>query len=123
MEDKLDFVLQQSKTNTKVESVNEEETSEAIMSVHSLPEPPDRLVHSYLPLPTSNERILPSVGQAPELELKELPKHLNYAYLGDHDTLSVIIASDLTAVQEEKLLRVLRELKPAIGWMLADIKV
>nr|XP_027082386.1 uncharacterized protein LOC113704710 [Coffea arabica] len=76
-----------SKMNTKVESVDEEETSEVIMSLHSLPEPPDKLVDSYLPLPTSNERILPSIGQALELELKELPKHLKYAYLGDHDTI------------------------------------
>ena len=54
--------------------------------------------------------------------MKELPKHLKYTYLGDHDTLPVIIASDLIAVQEEKLLRVLREFKPAITWTLAYIK-
>ncbi|XP_027171767.1 uncharacterized protein LOC113771379 [Coffea eugenioides] len=122
MEDKLEFVLQQSKTNADVESVDEEDTKGAIMSLHSLPKFLVRLVNSYLPLPTSNERILPSVEQAPELDLKELPKHLKYAYLGDHGTLPVIIASDLIAVQEEKLLRVLREFKPAIGWTLADIK-
>ena len=56
------------------------------------------------------------------MELKELPKHLKYAYLGDAKTLPVIIASDLNAIQEEKLLRVLREYKPALGWTLADIK-
>nr|XP_027122274.1 uncharacterized protein LOC113739242 [Coffea arabica] len=121
-EDKLEFVLQQSKTNTNMESEDEKDTIEAIMSLHSLPALLDRSIDSFLPLPTSNKRILPSVEQAPELELKELPTHLKYAYLGGHNTLPVIIANDLTAVQEEKLLRILREYKPAIGWTLADIK-
>ncbi|XP_027166496.1 uncharacterized protein LOC113766512 [Coffea eugenioides] len=114
MEEKLEFVLQQSKTNADVESEDEEDTLEAIMTLHSLPVLSDRSVDSFLPLPTSNERILPSVEQALELELNELSKHLKYAYLGDRNTLPVIIAKDLTAVQEEKLLRVLREYKPAI---------
>ena len=108
--------------NADVESEDEEDTIEAIMSLHSLPKLLDKSVNSFLPLPTSNERILPSVEQAPELELKELPRHLKYAYLGNNSTLPVIIASDLTIEQEERLLRVLREFKPAIGWTLADIK-
>ena len=122
MGDKLDFVLQQGKTNLEVDDMEEEEVKEAIMSLHSLHPLPGRFENSFLPLPTSNERILPSVQQAPNVELKELPEHLKYAYLGDNKTLPVIIANDLTALQEERLLRVLREFKPAIGWTLADIK-
>ncbi|XP_027157814.1 uncharacterized protein LOC113759438 [Coffea eugenioides] len=122
MGDKLDFVLQQGKTNLEVDDMEEEEVKEAIMSLHSLHPLPGRFENSFLPLPTSNERILPSVQQAPNVELKELPQHLKYAYLGDNKTLPVIIANDLTALQEERLLRVLREFKPAIGWTLADIK-
>ena len=34
----------------------------------------------------------------------------------------VIIASDLSSTQEEKLLQILREHKEAIGWSIADIK-
>ncbi|XP_027062064.1 uncharacterized protein [Coffea arabica] len=98
MEDKLEFVLQQSKMNADVESEDEEDTIEAIMSLHSLPALSDRSVDSFLPLPTSNERILSSVEQAPDLELKELPKHLKYVYLGDRNTLPVIIANDLTVL-------------------------
>ena len=60
--------------------------------------------------------------QAPILELKPLPSHLKYAYLGDKETLPVIISSTLTALEEEKLIRVLKEHKTAIGWTLADIK-
>ncbi|XP_016510766.1 uncharacterized protein LOC107828032 [Nicotiana tabacum] len=57
----------------------------------------------------------PSIEKAPKLELKPLPVHLHYAYLGNSETLSVIIYSSLTNTQEEKLPSVLREHKKAIG--------
>ena len=37
----------------------------------------------------------PSIEEAPKLELKDLPPHLRYEFLGNGDTLLVIIASDL----------------------------
>ncbi|XP_075074576.1 uncharacterized protein LOC142162155 [Nicotiana tabacum] len=64
----------------------------------------------------------PSIEKAPKLELKPLPSHLQYAYLGDSDTLTVIVSSDLSKLQEEKLLRVLWEHKRALGWTMSDIK-
>nr|XP_009797491.1 PREDICTED: uncharacterized protein LOC104243910 [Nicotiana sylvestris] len=64
----------------------------------------------------------PSIEEDPKLELKPLPPHLQYAYLGDSDTLTVIVSSDLSKLQEEKLLRVLREHKRAFGWTMSDIK-
>uniref|UniRef100_A0A1S4CT84 RNA-directed DNA polymerase n=1 Tax=Nicotiana tabacum TaxID=4097 RepID=A0A1S4CT84_TOBAC len=64
----------------------------------------------------------PSIEEAPNIELKPLPVHLCYAYLGNSETLPVIISSSLTNVQEEKFLRVLRKHKKAIGWTIADIK-
>ena len=77
---------------------------------------------SYLELPLLNEKLLPSIVQAPTLELKPLPEHLQYIYLGEKETLPVIIAKTLTLVQQEKLIRVLRDHKTAIGWTIADIK-
>jgi hypothetical protein len=65
---------------------------------------------------------LPSLQRAPTLELKPLPSHLRYAYLGDASTLPVIISNSLSELEEEKLLRVLREHKEAIGWTIADIR-
>ncbi|XP_027166293.1 uncharacterized protein LOC113766283 [Coffea eugenioides] len=59
---------------------------------------------------------------APVVELKPLPDHLRYAYLDEGKTLLVIISAKLSAVQEEKLIRVLQEHKEAIGWSIADIK-
>ncbi|KAL0298147.1 UNVERIFIED_CONTAM: Retrovirus-related Pol polyprotein from transposon opus [Sesamum angustifolium] len=58
----------------------------------------------------------------PTLELKELPKHLKYAFLGENDTLPVIISSKLFALEEEKLIRVLQKFHETIGWTMADIK-
>ncbi|OIT31839.1 hypothetical protein A4A49_58883, partial [Nicotiana attenuata] len=43
----------------------------------------------------------PSIEEASKLELKPLPAHLRYAYLGNSETLPVIISSSLTSTQEE----------------------
>ena len=56
------------------------------------------------------------------MEQKPLPSHLRYAYLGDAPTLPVIISASLTAAEEDKLLRVLRGHKDALGWSLDDLK-
>ena len=68
------------------------------------------------------DRIKPSIEEPPQLELKLLPNHLRYAFLGNSSELPVIISSSLTLEHEEKLLRVLREHKKAIGWTIADIR-
>jgi hypothetical protein len=47
---------------------------------------------------------------------------MKYVYLGECETLSVIIANDLMATREEQLLRVLREHKTTIRWTLTNIK-
>ena len=65
---------------------------------------------------------VPSIEQPPKMEQKPLPSHLKYTYLGEESTLPVIISSSLTAMEEEKLLRVLRDHKQALGWSLADLK-
>ena len=56
------------------------------------------------------------------MEQNPLPSHLRYAYLGNASTLPVIISASLTATEEYKLLRVLRDHKNALGWSLADLK-
>ena len=77
---------------------------------------------SFIDLPLSNEKLLPFILQAPTLELKPLPDHLKYVFLGEEDTLPVIIAKELTPLQEERLIRVLRKHKTTIRWTIADIK-
>ncbi|GJX37499.1 reverse transcriptase domain-containing protein, partial [Tanacetum coccineum] len=63
-----------------------------------------------------------SMEEPPELELKDLPSHLEYAYLEEKDKLSVIIAKGLKDVEKEALLKVLKSHKQAIAWKITDIK-
>ncbi|KAL0448652.1 UNVERIFIED_CONTAM: Retrovirus-related Pol polyprotein from transposon.6 [Sesamum latifolium] len=63
-----------------------------------------------------------SLSEAPKLELKPLPEHLKYIYLGSDETLPAIISSKLSKEHEERLVTLLREHRTAIGWTLADIK-
>ncbi|XP_025678361.1 uncharacterized protein [Arachis hypogaea] len=55
------------------------------------------------------------------VDLKQLPSHLKYAFLEDDQKLPVIVAKELTFHQKERFLNVLRRNKKAIGWSLADI--
>ncbi|XP_070022574.1 uncharacterized protein [Nicotiana sylvestris] len=64
----------------------------------------------------------PSIEEPPKLELKPLPAHLRYEFLGPDSTLPVIISSDLLDMQVQQLLQVLKECKTVIGWTMADIK-
>ncbi|KAK8947387.1 hypothetical protein KSP39_PZI006995 [Platanthera zijinensis] len=64
----------------------------------------------------------PSVVDPPSLELKPLPEYLKYVFLGEGNTLPVIIDASLEQDHEQQLLEVLREFKGAMGWTLADIR-
>ncbi|GJU94445.1 hypothetical protein Tco_1319201 [Tanacetum coccineum] len=64
----------------------------------------------------------PSIKEPPKLELKELPKHLEYAFLKGDDQLPIVISSSLSKDEKSKLLNVLRNHKGAIAWSIADIK-
>ncbi|CAN6579435.1 unnamed protein product [Malus baccata var. baccata] len=77
---------------------------------------------NLISIPISTNKLFPSVIQPLSLELKPLPSHLKYVFLGEQETLPVIISSSLTAQEEDKLVRVFREYRTIIGWTLADIK-
>ncbi|GJY79690.1 reverse transcriptase domain-containing protein [Tanacetum coccineum] len=64
----------------------------------------------------------PSSDVLPKLELKDLPPHLEYAFLEGTDKLPVIIAKDLKDKDKTALLKVLRSHKRAIAWNILDIK-
>lgn len=51
-----------------------------------------------------------------------MPSHLCYAFFGEKLTYPVIISSSLTIDEKDKLLRVLREFKTALGWSISDFK-
>nr|GEW77167.1 reverse transcriptase domain-containing protein [Tanacetum cinerariifolium] len=55
------------------------------------------------------------IEEPPELELKELPSHLEYVFLEETDKLPMIIAKDLKDDEKEALLKVLKSHKRAIA--------
>nr|GFA03395.1 reverse transcriptase domain-containing protein [Tanacetum cinerariifolium] len=64
----------------------------------------------------------PEEDEPPKVELKELPPHLEYAFLGDNGKWPVIIAKDLSPNERTNLINVLKTQKKAIAWKLTDIK-
>nr|GEW31554.1 hypothetical protein [Tanacetum cinerariifolium] len=58
----------------------------------------------------------------PEVEFKELPPHLEYAFLGENNKWPVIISKDLSINEKSALIEVLKSRKKAITWKLTDIR-
>ena len=72
---------------------------------------------------SSNEEEEQGVEKSYEgLILKELPKHLKYAFLGAERAQPIIIDADLTEEKELKLLKILKKYKRAITWSVEDLK-
>nr|GEW87656.1 reverse transcriptase domain-containing protein [Tanacetum cinerariifolium] len=59
---------------------------------------------------------------SPKVELKDLPPHLEYAFLEVSDKFPVIIAKDLSDEEKTAIIKVLKSYKRAIAWKLSDIK-
>ncbi|CAN6566300.1 unnamed protein product [Malus baccata var. baccata] len=120
-DDPLETTITQGFSTKPNMAVPNDEHAELVAALESLPKHHGKLSNP-IPIPVSTNTLLPSVIQAPVLELKPLPDHLKYAFLGEEETLPIIVSSSLTTLEEEKLIRVLKEHKTAIGWTLADIK-
>nr|GEZ84270.1 reverse transcriptase domain-containing protein [Tanacetum cinerariifolium] len=58
----------------------------------------------------------------PQVELKDLPPHLEYVFLEGDDKLTIIIAKNLSVKEKSALIKVLKPHKQAISWKLSDIK-
>ncbi|GJW57732.1 reverse transcriptase domain-containing protein [Tanacetum coccineum] len=82
----------------------------------SSPLPPKELHFEELKM------IKSSIDDPPELELKDLPSHLEYAFLEGTDKLPVIISKELKDEEKAALLKVLKSHKRAIAWKISDIK-
>ncbi|GKF63862.1 hypothetical protein Tco_0187310, partial [Tanacetum coccineum] len=64
-----------------------------------------------------------SCEDPPDLELKDLPSHLEYEFLEGNDKLPVIIAKNLKDEDKTALIKVLKSHKRAIiAWKISDIK-
>ncbi|GKF92235.1 hypothetical protein Tco_0278954, partial [Tanacetum coccineum] len=60
--------------------------------------------------------------EIPEVELKELPPHLEYAFLEENNKLPILISKDLSQDEKTSLINVLKNQKQAIAWKLFDIR-
>ncbi|GJQ90885.1 reverse transcriptase domain-containing protein [Tanacetum coccineum] len=80
------------------------------------------------PLPSNElsfeelKTIKSSIDDPPELELKDLPSHLEYAFLEGTDKLPVIISKELKDEEKAAFLKVLKSNKWVIAWKISDIK-
>nr|GFA90049.1 reverse transcriptase domain-containing protein [Tanacetum cinerariifolium] len=83
---------------------------------------------SSTPLPPQELKVVEpmneksSIDEPPVVELKDLPPHLEYAFLEGDDKLPVIIAKDLKDEEKIALIKVLKSHKQALAWQLSDIK-
>ncbi|RDY02999.1 hypothetical protein CR513_13479, partial [Mucuna pruriens] len=93
----------------------QQQSKAEIMSAHLVPNL--NQVGQSDPKPTNDT----SSSLPPPTELKPLPSHLKYAYLGNDQQFPIIITNNIHQEQEEKLLNVLRQHKKEIGWKLSDL--
>nr|GEW40760.1 reverse transcriptase domain-containing protein [Tanacetum cinerariifolium] len=62
------------------------------------------------------------IDEPPEVKLKDLPSHLEHAFLEGDDKLPIIITKDLSVEEKTALITVMKSHKRAIAWKLSDIK-
>nr|GEW14931.1 hypothetical protein [Tanacetum cinerariifolium] len=101
-------------------------TSEAFLNDDPSLPPPNQ--GNYLPEVRKELKIYEaksdksSIDEPPEVELNDLPPHLEFAFLEGDDKLIVIIVKDLSVEDKTALIMILKSHKRAIAWKLSDIK-
>ena len=83
------------------------------------PSPPSPPIDLKIDNEKENE---PSKEKSPEPKLKDLPPHLEYAFLEEPKKFPIVIAKNLKDEEKTKLLEVLQKHKSAIAWQISDIK-
>nr|GEY62916.1 hypothetical protein [Tanacetum cinerariifolium] len=83
------------------------------------PEPPSNQKDYFLSVRKDLKVVEPnnqsSDDEPPEVELKELPLHLEYAFLGENEKWPVIITKDLNVNEKTALINILKSRKKAIA--------
>nr|GEZ56132.1 reverse transcriptase domain-containing protein [Tanacetum cinerariifolium] len=98
----------------------------AILNSEPLPPLPNH--EQYMPLFKKELKVCEaktvksSIDEPLEVELKDLPPHLEYAFQEGDNKLPVIIAKELGDEEKSALIKVLRSHKRAIAWKLSDIQ-
>nr|GEY23403.1 reverse transcriptase domain-containing protein [Tanacetum cinerariifolium] len=119
--DKIEEFLNDDSIPTGIENPVYDSDGDILFLEKLLDEDPCSLLQMDLKLAKESKEKY-SIEEPPELELKELPSHLEYAFLEDSNKLPVIIAKNLKVNEREALLNVLKSHKWAITWKISDIK-
>nr|GEW98889.1 reverse transcriptase domain-containing protein [Tanacetum cinerariifolium] len=99
---------------------------EAFLNDYPLLPPPNQ--GNYLPQVRKDLKICEaktdksSIDEPPEVEPKDLPHHIEYAFLEGDDKLPIIIAKYFSVEEKIALITVLKSRKRAIAWKLSNIK-
>nr|GEW60477.1 DNA-directed DNA polymerase [Tanacetum cinerariifolium] len=105
-----------------------EEADAFLAILNSEPLPPLLNHEQYLPSFKKElkvreaKNVKSSIDEPPEVELKDLPPHLEYAFLEGDNKLPIIIAKELGDEEKSTLIKVLKSHKRAIAWKLSDIQ-
>ncbi|GJV52020.1 hypothetical protein Tco_1447761, partial [Tanacetum coccineum] len=99
-------------------SIDDEPVSPGINATYYDPEGDVLLLEAIL----NTKTVESLIDEPPEVELKDLPPPLEYAFLEGNNKLLVIIAKDLNMEEKAALIKVLKSYKRALTWKLSDIK-
>eukprot|EP00257_Ricinus_communis_P014953 XP_015572752.1 uncharacterized protein LOC107260991 [Ricinus communis] len=128
LDDIVEFQLQEilldDPLQLALQADNEELSNEDVLEQLSclLASGPSRSTKNFVDIYRSGvQKLRTSLEEQPTLELKELPKHLTYAYLDEAEELPVIIAAYLTLEKREMTLASLRKYPKAFAYKIADI--
>ncbi|GKA23044.1 hypothetical protein Tco_0709006 [Tanacetum coccineum] len=116
-----DFILEEIETYLASDSVPpgiDDAEFDPMGDIHLIEEMLNNNPYSPLPLKDLKceelKSVKSSVNEPPEFELKDLPSHLEYAFLEGTNKLPIIIAKNLKDKEKECLIKVLKSHKQAI---------
>ncbi|GJS63053.1 DNA-directed DNA polymerase [Tanacetum coccineum] len=89
----------------------EEEEEEDSNEVHSVSFYPRTKLVEPLEWKVPENRLKPSCVEPPKFKLKELPEHIEYAFLQENSQLPIVISSVLSTAEKASLLEVLKNHK------------
>ncbi|GKF41203.1 hypothetical protein Tco_0124545, partial [Tanacetum coccineum] len=126
-----DFILEQIDTFLAFDDSTSPDVDDEIFDpegdIHLIEELLNNDISNDLPPPlpmfviNETEKIKSSIDDPSDLELKDLPSHLEYTFLEGTSKLPIIIAKDLKREEKEQLLKVLKSHKRAIAWKISNI--
>ncbi|GJX88833.1 hypothetical protein Tco_0340847 [Tanacetum coccineum] len=93
------------------------------VDVKEIPEHEEEVEDNSKELPLEENLIIKTSIQDPptDLEMKPLPKHLEYAFLEKYYLLPVVISVLLKDDEKKRLVSVLKKHKEAFAWKTSDI--